>query len=1281
MIPKLSKRQKRKFRKAISACVAFASFALAAGPAQAEPVTAAITGFIMELGATYGTAYAIASAVVAYAASAAITYAVGAMTPSAHGGYSSSALGDRTHMVRSSVSPRSIVYGRSMVSGPLAFIGTSNRGDGTNGVGGTTIKGGENAFLHLIVMLANHEIDAVEEVYLGDEPLGFSTMVNNKPVGGKFGGIVSQGEAFTSTVTLPANATSITIGNQGASSILGLVEVGAAPATAPGGGEGGTDAFGNPILPNGGTANIDTTYTFVNANTVTTPAVNRSRNMALTYVSAGIASSYVDCYAHLGSPSQTANAALMAACPDKWTSAHRLQGTAYLYVRLLYNTKVFPNGIPNIKALIRGAKVRDPRKANYPSDTPAWTANYALCALDYLKSTDGLGCVDSDLDLEQIKVAANVCDEVVTIRPTTGSQGTVTLAMYQKRYEANGVILLDHDVEENLRSLSTAGGGPVPLLVSGKFQIPVGYYGTPNVSALTATDLRAAVKVRPRSSRRDLFNAVGGTYVDGRISWQPTDFPEVANSLYKANDGGEKIRRDITLPFTTDEMMAQRLAKIMLERSRQAITIEWPGKPSCFRVAINDLVPVTLSKFGWNAKVFRCVGWSMQSNGSVDLVLQEDAPGIYDWNYGAATTTDLSKDTDLPDPSYIAPLGALTLYSDSSELVRTGDGTIVSRLHVIWPATADAGIVNGGEFQVQYKKASDTYWTPWDKVSGAFNETWIFPVVDTEVYFVRVRAVNNRGIETDWVYAKHKIIGNTGAPPNVSNFTVTVRADGTRSFSWSTSNQPVNVTTGGGYRLKYRPGGSNAAWADMTPLHNGLLSQSPLQIADPVAGFYDFGIVAVNASRVESSTPAMVNDATIGKEPVSYEASVNLIPNSDWQMSNGTSSGEACLYGWTLTTSDNGSYAGAARPAGMGRNRTPWNIGRGGAWLWHSTTVANASGVAQPRSDAPTASIYTSDGPGGRFMAPVTAGVIYEASVFVNPHQCQVEMTIEWFKSTQDGNGQYQRSTVATSSRVDGVFAAGAGSAGDAGLGGYTAPNAGMYQLWGTITAPSDAAFARIVLIKHGTFPDSGGLNKESYAFWNKAMLCIARQGVTRQTATPWIESTYDQLHGGSLAGGSVDSAQVAAEAATTIRVTDTLDTGRCTQNPANGQTAINSIPYTAAVDCTVTVFWQVKYLIENTGNGTSGGTVIVYSDPFIQLGGEPNGANDPYAGSKSYVEYDAPAGQSISGTRSGSRTYTMQKGGYAVFYLTGAGGASSAQRNIYLHPQWSSLRLEVVKR
>ena len=40
-----------------------------------------------------------------------------------------------------------------------------------------------------------------------------------------------------------------------------------------------------------------------------------------------------------------------------WTSAHRLQGVTYLYLRLTYNRDTFPRGIPNIKAVVKGRKL------------------------------------------------------------------------------------------------------------------------------------------------------------------------------------------------------------------------------------------------------------------------------------------------------------------------------------------------------------------------------------------------------------------------------------------------------------------------------------------------------------------------------------------------------------------------------------------------------------------------------------------------------------------------------------------------------------------------------------------------------------------------------------------------------------------------------------------------------------------------------------------------------------------------------------------------------------
>ena len=80
---------------------------------------------------------------------------------------------------------------------------------------------------------------------------------------------------------------------------------------------------------------------------------------------------------------------------------------------------------------------------------------------------------------------------------------------------------------------------------------------------------RAAIKVNTLVSRRDLFNAVRGTYISPGNYDQPADFPPYPDQarpdldIFLAEDGGERIwSQDIQLPFTNAPSMAQRLAKV-----------------------------------------------------------------------------------------------------------------------------------------------------------------------------------------------------------------------------------------------------------------------------------------------------------------------------------------------------------------------------------------------------------------------------------------------------------------------------------------------------------------------------------------------------------------------------------------------------------------------------------------------------------------------------------------------------------------------------------------------
>lgn len=63
---------------------------------------------------------------------------------------------------------------------------------------------------------------------------------------------------------------------------------------------------------------------------------------------------------HLGEDNQTADANLVAEV-GAWTTDHRLQGVSYLYVRLEFDREVYPTGIPNVKVMVKGRLIGDPR--------------------------------------------------------------------------------------------------------------------------------------------------------------------------------------------------------------------------------------------------------------------------------------------------------------------------------------------------------------------------------------------------------------------------------------------------------------------------------------------------------------------------------------------------------------------------------------------------------------------------------------------------------------------------------------------------------------------------------------------------------------------------------------------------------------------------------------------------------------------------------------------------------------------------------------------------------
>jgi hypothetical protein len=116
---------------------------------------------------------------------------------------------------------------------------------------------------------------------------------------------------------------------------------------------------------------------------------------------------------YTGSEDQAADSRYVAAATE-WTSTARGRGVSYIYFEADFDPDIYPVGPEEIRVLVRGKKVYDPRDS-----ATRYSANPALHARDYALTPEargGIGWTSSDIDEAAIIALANLCDEAVTLR-------------------------------------------------------------------------------------------------------------------------------------------------------------------------------------------------------------------------------------------------------------------------------------------------------------------------------------------------------------------------------------------------------------------------------------------------------------------------------------------------------------------------------------------------------------------------------------------------------------------------------------------------------------------------------------------------------------------------------------------------------------------------------------------------------------------------------------------------------------------------------------------------
>ena len=493
-----------------------------------------------------------------------------------------------------------------------------------------------------------------------------------------------------------------------------------------------------------------------------------------------------------------ADSDLVSASDDKWTADHKLLDTAYMVLKLTHDVDKFTSGLPNISTIIRGKKVLDPS-----NNSTAWSQSPALCTYDYLRNAKyGLDETAANILTSSVIAANIICNQDIPL--TAGGN--------QKRYTIDGVVDSADTIQTNIERMLGSMAGRL-IYSGGKFEVHAGSYVAPSFT-VDESQCVGEISVQTKQSRRNAYNGVkgiflsetdnyvladypaqvsktvAGSFVEGKrykiLVINNTDFTAIgasANtvgvdftatgvgsgtgtaSLFLAQDV-DSMFLDMALPYTTNHVRAQRLAKLALLRSRQQESIVIPCNLSALRFKVGDNINVTNIRLGYSSKIFEVVGYEMDfsSDGQIVVNVQaiETASAIWDWSASDEDVFLGAGEVELYDGKVATPPTNISVTSDS---FLADDGTFNSQFKVSWTNADDAFT---DRYLVEWRIGNSGAYFSMTTKSSPFQIT---NLVNDAVYNVQVKAINELGVTSAALTATPTAAKDTtpaGVPTNPS---------------------------------------------------------------------------------------------------------------------------------------------------------------------------------------------------------------------------------------------------------------------------------------------------------------------------------------------------------------------------------------------------------------------------------------------------------------------------------------------------------------------------------
>jgi hypothetical protein len=333
------------------------------------------------------------------------------------------------------------------------------------------------------------------------------------------------------------------------------------------------------------------------------------------------------------------------ASAQRWTGTRQMNNLAFVIVKLVYNRDADTTQLNPITFHV----------SHYPNG--ASVAKPGDVWLDYITNIAYGGAVDpAFVDTSCVATLNAYSDATITYTPSGGGSPVT-----QARYRINGVLDAGQTVLSNIDRIMTACDSWLTYSAAlGKWSVVINK-GESAAYAFNDNNIIGEIRV----SATDITSSIN--QVEARFPFKSNrdqaSFVNLQTPTILLYPNEPVNKYSITYDLVNDSVQAQYLANRLLEQAREDLIVNFSTTYYGIQVDAGNVISVTNSDYGWNAKLFRVMKVNEASlpDGSLGarLELSEYNAQIYD-DYDITQFTPVPN-SDLSSPVYFSALVAPTV--------------------------------------------------------------------------------------------------------------------------------------------------------------------------------------------------------------------------------------------------------------------------------------------------------------------------------------------------------------------------------------------------------------------------------------------------------------------------------------------------------------------------------------------------------------------------------------------------------------------------------------------